>query len=520
MMFLKYSNGSLFWINEEFDAIECFDLLKEKIVTSFPFTSPTKISPYFKIDSYRIKGEKPIFYPNFFAVTQNGYAIQRIGSCSSICSIGQNTTLYSIETKEIIELIEDEKRSCLYWIEVPFGKMPWQESHLCRFDLNSKTIDFISQEANVSILSIKMSAIGLTCFSDKDGYYLPYYYDKKLVSLCKLPLFFDSIKPCWNLSISQLEEMPDEKFLFRKIALGKETLILYDRKKDHIEELSFSLTVIHEFLLIDEKIFILGESSLMSKTLIEWDLASCSYRTLIAPNMIDLNPPFDLVGEVVASIPTLLAIPKAQQPPYKTIMRIHGGPTSSIESTFSEETNHFCKLGYLVVFPNYRGSSGFGRAHREALSMQYGQVDVIDCKKVADKLIQMGTINQKYLYVKGKSSGGFTALLLLATTSIFQKGIIYCPVTQKQALDRYLLTLIKESDFPTKTLLNVRLPIILFQGGKDPVISQKETDYFVEELQKVNPDCQYYVFEEMGHSFKNQAVIQKCLQLEEDFIVD
>ena len=80
----------------------------------------------------------------------------------------------------------------------------------------------------------------------------------------------------------------------------------------------------------------------------------------------------------------------------------------------------FCtSRGWAVVDVNYGGSSGFGREYRDRLKGNQGLVDVLDCTKAAQTLIESGKVNKDCIAIMGSSASGFTALGCLISTDIF-----------------------------------------------------------------------------------------------------
>lgn len=197
------------------------------------------------------------------------------------------------------------------------------------------------------------------------------------------------------------------------------------------------------------------------------------------------------------------------------IIRIHGGPISHVEKRVTEEVLFFHSKGYNLIYPNYRGSTGYKRAHRVALIHQYSIADVKDISNLVDSLLKKG-IDPKKIILKGKSSAGLTAILSSLKVQVGAL-LIYCPLTTNIPSDGELKFLFPPKYDPFKRAIKVKTPMVLFQGDQDTIIEKKWTDRFVQEVIKTNCSVQYHVLSGVGHSIRDETENQ-CLRMEDDFL--
>src|SRR5207249_6808122 len=116
----------------------------------------------------------------------------------------------------------------------------------------------------------------------------------------------------------------------------------------------------------------------------------------------------------VAGIPVFVAAPPAASP-HPTIFIVHGGPTHHDGDAFSPRVQAWVDHGYAVVLVNYRGSTGYGRAWRDALEGNPGLTELEDIVKVRDWVVEQGIADPARLILAGGSWGGYLTLLGLGT---------------------------------------------------------------------------------------------------------
>ena len=98
--------------------------------------------------------------------------------------------------------------------------------------------------------------------------------------------------------------------------------------------------------------------------------------------------------------------------PQPSLLWIHGGPSSVDRWGFNGRAQYFANLGFVVVTVNYRGSSGLGLAHHDAvLGNGVGKADLEDCVAAAAHIrthaAEMGVDLSRGIGVGGHSWGGY-----------------------------------------------------------------------------------------------------------------
>jgi dipeptidyl aminopeptidase/acylaminoacyl peptidase len=97
--------------------------------------------------------------------------------------------------------------------------------------------------------------------------------------------------------------------------------------------------------------------------------------------------------------------------PFPTVLSIHGGPELHQTDDFSPEVQAFVDRGFAVVLVNYRGSTGYGRAHREAIRANIGFPESEDAMAAVDHVVAEGIADPARVCFSGWSWGGYLATL-------------------------------------------------------------------------------------------------------------
>ena len=102
------------------------------------------------------------------------------------------------------------------------------------------------------------------------------------------------------------------------------------------------------------------------------------------------------------------------------LLRIHGGPNSQDQHSFSAERQWFAANGYAVLAVNYRGSAGRGQKFSRAIFADWGNYEVQDLLAGVDHVIAMGVADPDRLGVGGWSYGGILTDYIIATDTRFK----------------------------------------------------------------------------------------------------
>jgi dipeptidyl aminopeptidase/acylaminoacyl peptidase len=108
---------------------------------------------------------------------------------------------------------------------------------------------------------------------------------------------------------------------------------------------------------------------------------------------------------------------------YPTILRPHGGPVWAYYAEFDHLPQLYAANGYAVLFPNPRGSTGYGEKHAKAIYADWGNKDFQDDMAMVDYAIEQGIADPDKLGVSGWSYGGISTDFIIVQTTRFKAAI-------------------------------------------------------------------------------------------------
>ena len=124
-----------------------------------------------------------------------------------------------------------------------------------------------------------------------------------------------------------------------------------------------------------------------------------------------------------------LLLPNQGEPPYPTILYIHGGPHGWYGYQYGSDFQMLAGAGYAVLFVNPRGSTGYGDAFATALSGHWGVLDHKDLLDGVDYAIEAGFADPDRLGICGLSYGGYLTCYTIGQTNRFKAAVAENPIT-------------------------------------------------------------------------------------------
>ncbi len=208
-------------------------------------------------------------------------------------------------------------------------------------------------------------------------------------------------------------------------------------------------------------------------------------------------------------IPAFVTLPAGagdQQLPL--VVLPHGGPESRDARTFDWLAQFLASRGYIVLQPQFRGSTGYGEEHRKAGYRQWGGLMQDDVSDGVKALIEQGRVDPKRVCIVGASYGGYAALAGAAfTPELYACAVSINGVSNLPAMLSFEETQAgKESDSlsywkdhigpktspevisksPSRAAANVRAPVLLLHGVNDSVVSVAQSREMAKALKSLD----------------------------------
>ncbi|MCX6112516.1 MAG: S9 family peptidase [Proteobacteria bacterium] len=207
------------------------------------------------------------------------------------------------------------------------------------------------------------------------------------------------------------------------------------------------------------------------------------------------------------------------------VVNPHGGPWARDNWGFDPEVQFLANRGYAVLQVNYRGSVGYGREFWKASFKQWGQKMQDDITDGVKWLIDQKIADPKKVAIYGGSYGGYAVLAgLTFTPDVYACGVDYVGVSNLFTFMKtippywkpYLETMYEMVGNPEKDVEllkkaspvfhvdNIKVPLFVAQGAKDPRVNINESNQIVDALKKRGINVQYLVKDNEGHGFQNE----------------
>jgi dipeptidyl aminopeptidase/acylaminoacyl peptidase len=114
---------------------------------------------------------------------------------------------------------------------------------------------------------------------------------------------------------------------------------------------------------------------------------------------------------------------------YPLQLHIHGGPHSMYNVGFNFAWQEHAANGYVILYTNPRGSTGYGSAFGNMIMRAYPSKDYDDLMAGVDELLKKGFIDERNMFVTGCSGGGVLTAWIVGKTDRFAAASANCPVT-------------------------------------------------------------------------------------------
>jgi dipeptidyl aminopeptidase/acylaminoacyl peptidase len=229
-------------------------------------------------------------------------------------------------------------------------------------------------------------------------------------------------------------------------------------------------------------------------------------------------------------VPAFLYKPEGAGP-FPAVIDVHGGPTSQSRREFGSMRQYLVSKGYVVLVPNVRGSTGYGKTYMRLDNKDLGGgplKDVVACKKW---LVKEAHVDASKVVVMGGSYGGYMALAAATwTPTEFAANVDYFGVSDLKTLvesfpaywaagAEYIYKKFgnpkdpadakyQHDRSPANYVDKIVRPLLVVQGDHDARVKKDQSDRIVSALEKRKVPVHYLVLADEGHGFsRNESLL-------------
>ena len=214
--------------------------------------------------------------------------------------------------------------------------------------------------------------------------------------------------------------------------------------------------------------------------------------------------------------------------PWPLVVDAHGGPTAQTEDTYDPFVQAYVDHGYAVLMPNYRGSTGYGKAWQDALEGDPGLPEITDLLAGRDHAVAQGFADPDRAIIEGASWGGYVALLAAgrqADSWACAVGVVpvadYVAAYEDESpeLQRFDASLfggtpeevgdLYRDRSPITWVDQVRCPVLIITGRNDSRCPLRQVERYVEALRRRDHDVVFDVFEAGHGSYANEENVRQ-----------
>ena len=204
------------------------------------------------------------------------------------------------------------------------------------------------------------------------------------------------------------------------------------------------------------------------------------------------------------------------------VVMAHGGPTAQISDFFNRDAIALASRGFVVIAPNFRGSTGYGTEFQQANVGDLGGRDLDDLVAGAEFLVATGYVDPDRVGIMGGSYGGYLTVMGMARyPEIFSSGVNLYGVldwnslveSTEPVLQAYVRNLLGDPvenadqyarSSPSTYLDNLSGPLLILQGENDIRTPMSEAKGLEERLRAKGNVVEAIYYPEEGHGFSKK----------------
>ncbi|MGY0230178.1 S9 family peptidase [Longispora urticae] len=412
----------------------------------------------------------------------------------------------------------------LAWLSWGVDQMPWDSTELwlASYERGGLPKDqvLVAGGPEESVVEPRWAPDGSLYFmSDRSGWLNLYRWDGTH-SHPVAPMAAECAAAPWELGYSSYAFLPDGTvaMIVRNEMRDQLTLV---SPSGQVRALNLPYTSIKPYLAaFGDRVAMIAATPTTAPAVVLVDMDGA--QEVIAgqpPQRSDFPMPRALVAE---GIHFLLHPPVEAEStrPAPLIVRAHPGPTDGVTFRRDPQIDFFTRHGFAVADVDYRGSTGYGRAFRQALYGRWGLDDVTDCRTVAEHLLATGQAVAGEVFICGASAGGYTALHAACHDGPFAAAAARSPIidpkrweTTVPRFQRAHAAALDGGAGPVRAQV-VHVPVLLIHGAADPITSASDTLDLARDLQDRQARYELLLLDTASHTLSAPTLTSAALEAE------
>jgi len=238
-------------------------------------------------------------------------------------------------------------------------------------------------------------------------------------------------------------------------------------------------------------------------------------------------------------IPAYVTYPAGRTENLPLVVMPHGGPFLRDEGRYDPLVQMLANRGYVVLQPNFRGSTGYGREFAEKGWGQWGRAMQDDVTDGVAWLVSEGIADPKRVCIVGGSYGGYVALVAAyKTPDLFRCAASFAGVSDLARMLKYDRRIMApkryrswrdrmtgdeekaiEENSPLRHVDKISMPILLVHGTEDRRVPVSQSDWMAQALRDAGKPVEVLRMDGAGHSFEQDEQLATLLRAVEAFVM-